>query len=440
MDKMIIIGGGAAGMMTAIKAAKRYNVTLIEKNEKLGKKLFITGKGRCNITNDSDKDTFLNNVPTNSRILFSAINEYDQSDVIRDFKSWGLPLKTERGNRIFPVSDHSSDVIKTLENEMKKNNVQVLLNTKCEGFILEDYYSDDPKSKYEKKITGVRLRDNKGVKTLKADKVVLCTGGASYSTTGSTGEGLEYLSMAGISTKKFMPSLVPFNIKESFCKEMMGLSLKNVNLKIILRAPKDGKKKKDRVLYDEFGEMLFTHFGISGPLVLTASSYINKYFNCDTFKAENDLECFVDIKPALDIETLDKRILRDFESNENKEFQNVLGLLLPRLMVPVVIKLSGIDEKRKVNMITHDERMKLISVLKNFPMTIDSLRGMNEAIISSGGVLIKEIDPRTMELKKIKNLKVAGEIIDCDALTGGFNLQIAWSTACLAADDRKTDD
>ena len=427
-------------MMTAIKAAKRYNVTLIEKNEKLGKKLFITGKGRCNITNDSDKDTFLNNVPTNSRFLFSAINEYDQSDVIRDFKSWGLPLKTERGNRIFPVSDHSSDVIKTLENEMKKNNVQVLLNTKCEGFILEDYYSDDPKSKYEKKITGVRLRDNKGVKILQADKVVLCTGGASYESTGSTGEGLNFLSFAGVSTKKFMPSLVPFNIKESFCKEMMGLSLKNVNLKIVLKASKDAKKKKDKVLYDEFGEMLFTHFGISGPLVLTASSYIHKYFNEDTFKAESELECFIDLKPALDIETLDKRILRDFESNENKEFQNVLGLLLPRLMVPVVVSLSGIDGKRKVNLITHDERMKLISVLKNFPLTIDSLRGMNEAIISTGGVLIKEIDPRTMELKKIKNLKVAGEIIDCDALTGGFNLQIAWSTANLAADNRKYDD
>ena len=427
-------------MMTAIKAAKRYNVTLIEKNEKLGKKLFITGKGRCNITNDSDKDTFLNNVPTNSRFLFSAINEYDQSDVIRDFKSWGLPLKTERGNRIFPVSDHSSDVIKTLENEMKKNNVQVLLNTKCEGFILKDYYSDDPKSKYEKKITGVRLRDNKGVKILQADKVVLCTGGASYESTGSTGEGLNFLSFAGVSTKKFMPSLVPFNIKESFCKEMMGLSLKNVNLKIVLKASKDAKKKKDKVLYDEFGEMLFTHFGISGPLVLTASSYIHKYFNEDTFKAESELECFIDLKPALDIETLDKRILRDFESNENKEFQNVLGLLLPRLMVPVVVSLSGIDGKRKVNLITHDERMKLISVLKNFPLTIDSLRGMNEAIISTGGVLIKEIDPRTMELKKIKNLKVAGEIIDCDALTGGFNLQIAWSTANLAADNRKYDD
>ena len=440
MDKMIIIGGGAAGMMTANKASKKYDVTLVEKNEKLGKKLFITGKGRCNITNDSDKDTFLSNVPTNSRFLFSAINEYDQRDVINDFKSWGLPVKTERGNRIFPVSDHSSDVIKTLENEMRKNNVRVLLNTKCEGYILEDYFSDDPKSKYEKKITGVRLRDSKGVKTLFADKVVLCTGGASYQTTGSTGEGLEYLSLAGISTKKFMPSLVPFNIKESFCKEMMGLSLKNVNLKIVLKAPKEGKKKKDRVLYDEFGEMLFTHFGISGPLVLTASSYINKYFNEDTFKAENELECFIDLKPALDRETLDKRILRDFESNENKEFQNVLGLLLPRLMVPVVVKLSGIDGKRKVNLITHDERMKLIETLKDFPMTIDSLRGMNEAIISTGGVLIKEIDPRTMELKKIKNLKVAGEIIDCDALTGGFNLQIAWSTAFLAADCRREDD
>ncbi len=440
MDKMIIIGGGAAGMMTAIKAAERYDVTLVEKNEKLGKKLFITGKGRCNITNDSDKDTFLNNVPTNSRFLFSAINEYDQNDVISDFKSWGLPLKTERGNRIFPVSDHSSDVIKTLENEMKKNKVRILLNTKCEGFILEDYISDDPKSKYEKKITGVRLRDNKGVKILQADKVVLCTGGASYESTGSTGEGLDFLSFAGVSTKKFMPSLVPFNIKESFCKEMMGLSLKNVNLKIVLKASKDAKKKKDKVLYDEFGEMLFTHFGISGPLVLTASSYIHKYFNEDTFKAESELECFIDLKPALDIETLDKRILRDFESNENKEFQNVLGLLLPRLMVPVVVSLSGIDGKRKVNLITHDERMKLISVLKNFPLTIDSLRGMNEAIISTGGVLIKEIDPRTMELKKIKNLKVAGEIIDCDALTGGFNLQIAWSTANLAADNRKFDD
>lgn len=452
MDKMIIIGGGAAGMMTAIKAADRYEVTVIEKNEKLGKKLFITGKGRCNITNNSSRDTFLNNVTTNSRFLYSAISEYDQAMLLSDLKDWGLKVKTERASRVFPVSDHSSDVIKTLENEMKKRGVKILLNSECTEILLEDFISDDPKSKYKKKVTGIKYKDSMGIKTLKADIVVVCAGGASYPSTGSDGKALKYLESLGVSINPFKPSLVPFNIKESFCKDLMGLSLKNVTFKVILKAENDKisdlssdtnsknnknnkkkKKEKDKILYEEMGEMLFTHFGVSGPLVLSASSYIHKYFDEKKFTANRELLAVIDLKPALDEETLDKRVLKDFAKYENREFANALSNLLPRALIPVVIKMADIDPMKKVNSITHEERKELVGVLKNFTMHINSLREWNEAIVSSGGVMIKEIDPKTMELKKIKNLKVAGEIIDCDALTGGFNLQIAWSTANSAA-------
>lgn len=449
---MIIIGGGAAGMMTAIKAADRYEVTVIEKNEKLGKKLFITGKGRCNITNNSSRDTFLNNVTTNSRFLYSAISEYDQAMLLSDLKDWGLKVKTERASRVFPVSDHSSDVIKTLENEMKKRGVKILLNSECTEILLEDFISDDPKSKYKKKVTGIKYKDSMGIKTLKADIVVVCAGGASYPSTGSDGKALKYLESLGVSINPFKPSLVPFNIKESFCKDLMGLSLKNVTFKVILKAENDKisdlssdtnsknnknnkkkKKEKDKILYEEMGEMLFTHFGVSGPLVLSASSYIHKYFDEKKFTANRELLAVIDLKPALDEETLDKRVLKDFAKYENREFANALSNLLPRALIPVVIKMADIDPMKKVNSITHEERKELVGVLKNFTMHINSLREWNEAIVSSGGVMIKEIDPKTMELKKIKNLKVAGEIIDCDALTGGFNLQIAWSTANSAA-------
>ena len=466
---MIIVGGGAAGMMTAIKAADRYEVTVIEKNEKLGKKLFITGKGRCNITNNSSRDTFLNNVTTNSRFLYSAISEYDQAMLLSDLKDWGLKVKTERASRVFPVSDHSSDVIKTLENEMKKRGVKILLNSECTELLLEDFISDDPKSKYKKKVTGIKYKDSMGIKTLKADIVVVCAGGASYPSTGSDGKALKYLESLGVSINPFKPSLVPFNIKESFCKDLMGLSLKNVTFKVILKAESDKqscinadtenvsdlsanmqdypmlsdtktdknnkkkKKEKDKILYEEMGEMLFTHFGVSGPLVLSASSYIHKYFDEKKFTANRELLAVIDLKPALDEETLDKRVLKDFAKYENREFANALSDLLPRALIPVVIKMADIDPMKKVNSITHEERKELVRVLKNFTMHINSLREWNEAIVSSGGVMIKEIDPKTMELKKIRNLKVAGEIIDCDALTGGFNLQIAWSTANSAA-------
>lgn len=452
MDKMIIVGGGAAGMMTAIKATDRYEVTVIEKNEKLGKKLFITGKGRCNITNNSSRDTFLNNVTTNSRFLYSAISEYDQAMLLSDLKDWGLKVKTERASRVFPVSDHSSDVIKTLENEMKKRGVKILLNSECTEILLEDFISDDPKSKYKKKVTGIKYKDSMGIKTLKADIVVVCAGGASYPSTGSDGKALKYLESLGVSINPFKPSLVPFNIKESFCKDLMGLSLKNVTFKVILKAENDKisdlssdtnsknnknnkkkKKEKDKILYEEMGEMLFTHFGVSGPLVLSASSYIHKYFDEKKFTANRELLAVIDLKPALDEETLDKRVLKDFAKYENREFANALSNLLPRALIPVVIKMADIDPMKKVNSITHEERKELVRVLKNFTMHINSMREWNEAIVSSGGVMIKEIDPKTMELKKIKNLKVAGEIIDCDALTGGFNLQIAWSTANSAA-------
>ena len=422
MKQMIIIGAGAAGMMTAIHASSNYIVTIIEKNEKPGKKLFITGKGRCNVTNDSDPDTFLGNVITNPKFLYSAIYSYDQSRVMDDFESWGVKLKTERGNRVFPVSDHSSDIIKALTEQIDRLGVRIIYNTTVKDIMVND--ENVPS------VTGVKLSNGR---TLQADVVVLASGGMAYPQTGSTGDGYDILKAKGIEIVNPRPSLVPLETEESEVADMMGLSLKNTGIKVI--APKEHYTflKKDKILYSDFGEMLFTHFGVSGPMCLSASSYISSFIYGKGHGLKPHLILDIDLKPALSEEDLDKRIQRDFNEFKNKDFQNSLDKLLPRLLIPVIVSRSGIRADKKVHDITAEERKKLVSVLKSYKLTITGLRGFKEAIITGGGVSVKEIDPYTMELKKIKGLRVAGEIIDCDALTGGFNLQIAWSTAYLAA-------
>ena len=438
MKKMIIIGAGAAGMMCAIKASDRYNVTIIEKNDRPGKKLYITGKGRCNVTNDSDEETFLKNVVTNPKFLYSAIYSYNQTAVIDDFSNWGVPLKTERGNRVFPESDHSSDIIKALKMELQKRDISILYNTEVKRIITEDFVE----GKYLKQATGVEL---KGGKKLNADVVVIATGGCSYAATGSTGDGYKFIeqinkSLSGDDIDVVSPrcSLVPLVTKESFVKDMMGLSLKNVSLKVVASKESFPKLKKDKVLYEDFGEMLFTHFGVSGPLCLSASSYISSFAAKESSKIIGNFDfggitLEIDLKPGLSEEDLDKRLLRDFEEYHNRDFQNSLGKLLPRLLIPVIIERSAIKPEKKVNSITSEERKKLIGVLKFFELNLFGLRGFDEAIITGGGISVKEINPQSMELKKVKNLRVAGEVVDCDALTGGFNLQIAWSTAYMAS-------
>lgn len=404
MSKVIVIGGGPAGMMAAYaSAAQGHKVVLLEQNEKLGKKLFITGKGRCNITNAGDMENLFSNVMSNRKFLYSAFYTFDNENVISFFEDYGLRTKVERGNRVFPVSDHSSDVIATLNRALKKQNVDICLHTKAESLEVSDG-----------KVCGVRLEKGK---MLSADSVVVATGGVSYPSTGATGDGYRMAELTGHSLVKTTPSLVPFEVKEEWVKELQGLSLRNVNVCIY-----SGKKK----LYEEFGEMLFTHFGVSGPLILSASGMIKPR------QFENDLELYVDLKPALDVEQLDKRVLREFESSMNKQFKNVIGSLLPAKMVPVVIKLSGIDPDKKVNEISREERQTFVHLLKKLPLTITGLRGWNEAIITKGGISVKDINPSTMESKIISNLYFCGEVLDLDALTGGYNLQIAWSTGYLA--------
>lgn len=434
MKQMIVIGAGAAGMMTAIKASDYYKVILIEKNDRPGKKLFITGKGRCNVTNASDEETFLKNVVTNPKFLYSAIYSYNQDSVIKDFINWGVPLKNERGNRVFPVSDHSSDVIKALTQQLSKRNIKVLYNTKVTRLITDSYSSENPKEKYEYIAKGVEILSDGKKSRIDADVIVITTGGMSYPTTGSNGSGFKFLKNYGISISPLRPALVPIETAGNEAERMMGLSLKNVTLKVIARKEKYTHLRKDKLLYEDFGEMLFTHFGVSGPLSLSASSYISKFlFDSKNLTFPVDLDLFIDLKPALTEEELDRRILRDFEEFHKRDFQNSLGKLLPRLLIPVIIERSGIRPDKKVNAISADEREKLIYTLKNFNMKITGLRDFKEAIITGGGISVKELSPQNMEFKKIKNLRAAGEVIDCDALTGGFNLQIAWCTAFMAS-------
>ena len=404
MSNVIVIGGGPAGMMAAYAAASQgHKVTLLEQNEKLGKKLYITGKGRCNITNASDMDNLFANVMSNRKFLYSAFYTFDNEQVVAFFENQGLHTKVERGNRVFPVSDHSSDVIATLNRALKKQNVDVHLHTKVQNLRI----CDD-------KVCGVTLSSGK---TIDADSVIVATGGVSYPSTGATGDGYRMAEESGHTLVKSTPSLVPFETKEEWVKDLQGLSLRNVSVSIY-----NGKKR----LYEDFGEMLFTHFGVSGPLILSASGMIRPGM------FENELELFVDLKPALDAEQLDKRILREFDAAMNKQFKNVIGSLMPAKMVPVMIELSGIDPDKKVNEVSREERQRLVQLLKKLPMTIVGLRGWNEAIITKGGVSVKDINPSTMESKKVPHLYFCGEVLDLDALTGGYNLQIAWSTGYLA--------
>ena len=399
--QVVVIGGGAAGAMAAYMAAKNgHKVTLYEKNEKIGKKIFITGKGRCNVTNACDITDFFENIPTNGKFLYSAVYSFTNQDVIDFFVDAGCPLKVERGDRVFPVSDHSSDVIAALRRSLQEKEVDIIYNTAVKEILVLD-----------EKVTGVLLENGK---KHFADAVVVATGGISYPTTGSTGDGYEWAKDTGHKIVEPMPALVPLETKEEWIKALQGLSLKNVSLCF-----KTGKK----IIYDGFGEMMFTHFGITGPLVLSASSYM---------KQVEGIEALLDLKPALTEEQLDKRILREFEENKNKQFKNSVTSLFPAKLVPVMIQLSGIDPDKKVNEISREERKFFVSLIKGVPITITGTRDFKEAIITRGGVSVKDVNPSTMESKKIKDLYFAGEVLDVDGLTGGFNLQIAWSTGALA--------
>ncbi|MDE6663512.1 MAG: NAD(P)/FAD-dependent oxidoreductase [Lachnospiraceae bacterium] len=404
MSKVIVVGAGAAGMMAAISAARqRHQVLLIEKNEKLGKKLFITGKGRCNLTNACDSDKLFENVVSNPKFLYSAFRAFDNRQVMLLIEDAGCPLKIERGERVFPVSDKSSDVIAALQRTLKKENVEVRLNTKVTKLLFE-----------EDRVCGVCTKDGR---TEYADAVILATGGLSYPLTGSTGDGHRMAKEAGHKIKPCVPSLVPFETAEDWCRMLQGLSLKNVNLTMY-----DAGKK----VYQGFGEMLFTHFGVSGPLVLSASSFYGK---C---KHKDEVTLELDLKPALSEEQLDKRILRDFEENQNRQFKNSVNGLFPAKLVPVMIQLSGISPDKKVNEITREERRTFVRKIKHLALHVSAVRGFEEAIITQGGVSVKEVNPSTMESKLVKRLYMVGEMLDLDALTGGFNLQIAWSTGYLA--------
>ena len=404
MYDVIIIGAGPAGMMAAIAAAMNGDkAEIFEKNEKLGKKLFITGKGRCNITNSCDGETFFENIISNPKFMYSAYYGFSNFDIMDSLKQWGLKLKIERGERVFPYSDKSSDVIKTLSKRLNELNVKVNLYSEVKDIIIDGG-----------QCLGIVLSDNRKIM---ADRVIVATGGKSYESTGSTGDGYKFALNAGHTVTKLFPALVPFEAKENWVRDLQGLSLKNVRVTIF---------DKNKKLYDGFGEMLFTHFGVSGPLILSASSYLTRQIE------KNYLTLSIDLKPALSIKQLDDRILRDFEEFNNKQFKNALIHLFPSKLIPVIIALTGIYPDKKVNEISKAERSRLIEITKKFSMTLTKLRGFNEAIITQGGINVKEISPNSMESKLVKNLFFAGEVLDVDALTGGFNLQIAWSTGYMA--------
>ncbi len=409
MSHVLIIGGGASGMYAAIEAAKcGHKVSLYEKNEKLGKKLYLTGKGRCNLTNDCDMDMMFSSVVRNPKFMYSSFHSCTNQDVIDFFNDSGMPTKVERGGRVFPVSDHSSDVIKTLKEQMKKFNVQVHLNTNVLEILTGSGH-----------FAGIRILDGEDgrEKVIHGDACVIATGGLSYPQTGSTGDGYRFAENLGHHVNPLSPSLVPIKVKESFVGDLEGLSLRNVEIQIL-----DGKTR----LYRDFGEMLFTGTGVSGPLILSASALVGELLT------EKPLTLNIDLKPALTYDQLDKRILRDFSESQNRQFKNMLGKLLPAKLIPVIIKRSGIKPEKPVNMITHGERQKLVLLIKQFSLTLTGLCGFDEAVITKGGVETREIDPGTMESKLTGGVYFAGEVLDVDALTGGFNLQIAWSTGFTA--------
>lgn len=407
MKKIVIIGGGAAGLMAAVAAAKeldgaQYSVTVVEKNSRPARKVMITGKGRCNVTNNCDINSLISNTPKNGKFLYSAFCNFDAADTMQFFEKNGVPLKTERGNRVFPVSDKSVDIVDTLVKAVQKNcNI---IESTAEAILAPNGY-----------VTAVKLNDGR---ILDADSVIVATGGISYPTTGSTGDGYRMAKTLGHTVTELTPSLVGLECHEGFCTRLAGLSLKNVTLSIF-----ESSKKKP--LYKEMGEMLFTHTGISGPLTLSASAHL-RYMGKKEYYAE------IDLKPALDEVQLDKRLLRDFEESLNRDFANSLDKLLPKSIIPVIINMSGIDPHTKVNQISREQRQSLINAIKHFKLNITGFRPIEEAIITSGGISVKEINPATMMSKLIGGLFFAGEIIDVDAYTGGFNLQIAFSTGVLA--------
>lgn len=451
MADIVIIGGGAAGMMAAIAAAgaesgSRNKICLIEKNEKLGKKLFITGKGRCNVTNASETQDFFRNVMEHAKFLYSAVYGFDNCAVMNFFENAGCPLKIERGQRVFPQSDHSSDIIRALEHELKRLGVQVVLNTEVrniatsrladesENEMMDAEAGNDQcgikkrgsrkKQKCCARISRIQLYDKiTRVKSeINVDKLIIATGGCSYILTGSTGDGYRFAKNCGHSIVPTAPALVPFSVKEEWCCELQGLSLKNVQANVEMNG---------KLIYSDFGEMLFTHYGVSGPLILSASSYY-VHRACKNGNAWIEAKLYIDLKPALTKEQLDKRILREFDDNKNKQFKNVINSLFPAKLVPIMPKLCDIDPDKRVNEITREERERFVWTIKHIELTITGVRDYDEAIITKGGVSTSEVSPSTMESKLVKGLYFAGEVLDLDALTGGFNLQIAWSTGYLA--------
>ena len=419
--RVVVIGGGPAGMMAAISASQNNNeVWLLEKNNKLGKKLLITGKGRCNITSSLDMKNFISNVPGNGKFLYSAFDNYTNIDIINFLKKHGVNIKEERGNRIFPTSDKSVDVLSAFEKELKNKNIKIKFNAK-----VTDIETKDNEVKY------VKYEEEGKQKSIEADKVILATGGKTYPQTGSTGDGYEMAKRLGHTITEIKPSLVPLTtsgVSLELCKEMQGLSLKNVSIKIM-------DTSKNKLIYEDFGEMLFTHFGISGPTILSASAHLIRYKDIDRLLKEQKIKLIIDLKPALSLEKLDARVQRDFLDNKNKEFKNSLNNLLPQKLISLIIQLSEIDGNEKVNEITKEKRLRLVKLLKNFTIAITGFRPLEEGIVTSGGISIKEINPKTMESKLVKGLFFAGEIIDVDAYTGGFNLQIAYSTGYTAGSE-----
>lgn len=403
MSKVIVIGGGPAGLMAASTAALYgNNVTLLEKNRRTGRKLIITGKGRCNITNACDNTAFISNVISNPRFLYSAINGFDSSDVIEFFNNLGVETKIERGNRVFPVSDKAMDVADALLNYARNSGVKIICDSPVSSLVTDD-----------NTVVGVKCENGR---VYNADAVIVATGGKSYPLTGSTGDGYKLAQEAGHSITDIVPSLVPLKIKGNECEQMQGLSLRNISVSVY---------KGDKKVFEDFGELVFAHYGVSGPVILSASSHLNNY-------KDNNYVLSIDLKPALDIDTLDKRIIRDLEKNNLKEIGNSLGELLPSKLIPVVLKRWGIDKTTRCNSVTKEQRKSLVNILKNFNFEITGTRPIDEAIITRGGVRVSEVNPKTMESKLCKGLYFCGEVLDVDAYTGGFNLQIAFSTGYLA--------
>lgn len=432
---VIVIGGGPAGMMAAIASAENgNNVILLEKKERLGRKLLITGKGRCNITSSLPIEEFIQNIPGNGQFLYSAFKNYTNNDIINFLNEEGLDVKEERGNRIFPVTDKSLDVLKSFTKKLKELNVKIEYNMEVTEIVPKDENGKlkvktvENKENYRGNINN-RDKNKNNIKIFEADKVILATGGKSYPLTGSTGDGYELAKKLAHTVTKIRPSLVPLEaFEQNMCKDLQGLSLRNVNIEL-------KNKENNKIIYQDFGEMLFTHFGVSGPTILSGSAHLVRYKNIDELLKNKKIVLNIDFKPALSEEKLDERILRDFAEFKNKQFKNSLDKLLPQKLIPVIIEKSGINPNKKVNEINKKERHRLVNLLKNFEIIIKGFRPIDEAIVTSGGINIKEINPKTMESKLVDGLYFAGEIIDVDAYTGGFNLQIAYSTGYTAGNN-----